>query len=89
MIATSKFPSASARFRSSWISRPRIQSISLKLASYPATGTLSLPDRILSPQSSLMADDVDELRYEAQIGSATPSRSAFKSVPTTHRNRRR
>lgn len=53
-------------------------SISLKLASYPATGTLSLPDRILSPQLSLMADDVDKLRYEAQIGSATPVEIGFQ-----------
>ncbi len=53
-------------------------SISLKLASYPATGTLSLPDRILQPQSSLMADDVDKLRYEAQIGSVTPVDIGFQ-----------
>ncbi|MDG4874020.1 caspase family protein [Mesorhizobium sp. WSM4935] len=46
--------------------------VSLKLASYPATGTLSLPDRTLSPQSSLMADEVDQLRYEPQIGAAKP-----------------
>ncbi|WP_292089928.1 caspase family protein, partial [Mesorhizobium sp.] len=43
--------------------------LSLKLASYPATGTLSLPDRTLSPDSSLMAGEVDNLRYEPQIGS--------------------
>ncbi|TIR39984.1 MAG: peptidase C14 caspase catalytic subunit p20, partial [Mesorhizobium sp.] len=35
--------------------------VSVKLASYPATGTLSLPDRTLSPDSSLMADEVDHL----------------------------
>lgn len=46
--------------------------VSVKLANYPATGTLSLPDRTLSPQSSLMADEVDQLRYEPQIGAAKP-----------------
>ncbi|TIP02605.1 MAG: peptidase C14 caspase catalytic subunit p20, partial [Mesorhizobium sp.] len=46
--------------------------VSVKLASYPATGTLSLPDRTLAPQSSLMADEVDKLRYEPQIGAAQP-----------------
>ncbi|TPI09582.1 peptidase C14 caspase catalytic subunit p20 [Mesorhizobium sp. B4-1-3] len=46
--------------------------VSVKLASYPATGTLSLPDRTLSPQSSLMADEVDQLRYEPQIGTVQP-----------------
>ncbi|CDX15240.1 Peptidase C14 caspase catalytic subunit p20 [Mesorhizobium sp. ORS 3324] len=46
--------------------------VSLKVASYPATGTLSLPDRTLSPDSSLMADEVDHLRYEPQIGAAKP-----------------
>ncbi|RWB20982.1 MAG: peptidase C14 caspase catalytic subunit p20 [Mesorhizobium sp.] len=46
--------------------------VSLKFASYPATGTLSLPDRTLSPDSSLMADEVDHLRYEPQIGEAKP-----------------
>ncbi|MBZ9846967.1 caspase family protein [Mesorhizobium sp. CA14] len=46
--------------------------VSVKLASYPATGTLSLPDRTLSPQSSLMANEVDQLRYEPQIGAAKP-----------------
>ncbi|RRH97437.1 peptidase C14 caspase catalytic subunit p20 [Mesorhizobium tamadayense] len=46
--------------------------VSLKLASYPATGTLSLPDRTLSPDSSLMADEVDRLRYEPQIGAVKP-----------------
>ncbi|CDX51286.1 Peptidase C14 caspase catalytic subunit p20 [Mesorhizobium plurifarium] len=46
--------------------------VSLKLASYPATGTLSLPDRTLSPQSSLMANEIDQLRYEPQIGAAKP-----------------
>ncbi|WP_176478329.1 MULTISPECIES: caspase family protein [unclassified Mesorhizobium] len=52
--------------------------ISLKLASYPATGTLSLPDRILSPQSSLMAKEVGDLRYEPQIGSAVPVEVGFQ-----------
>lgn len=47
-------------------------SISLKLANYPAAGTLSLPDRVLSPESSLTAADIDKLRYEPQIGSAAP-----------------
>ncbi|RWM31615.1 caspase family protein [Mesorhizobium sp.] len=46
--------------------------VSLKLASYPATGTLSLPDRTLSPDSSLTADEVDHLRYEPQIGAVKP-----------------
>lgn len=46
--------------------------VSLKLASYPATGTLSLPDRALSPGSSVMADEVDQLRYEPQIGAVKP-----------------
>jgi TPR repeat protein len=46
--------------------------VSLKLASYPATGTLSLPDRTLSPDSNLMADEVDSLRYEPQIGAVKP-----------------
>ncbi|TGP53705.1 tetratricopeptide repeat protein [bacterium M00.F.Ca.ET.230.01.1.1] len=52
--------------------------ISLKLASYPATGTLSLPDRVLSPQSSLMATEVDQLRYEPQIGQAAPVEVGFQ-----------
>ena len=52
--------------------------VSLKLASYPATGTLSLPDRILSPQSSLMADEVGDLRYEPQVGSAGPVEIGFE-----------
>ncbi|WFP77736.1 caspase family protein [Mesorhizobium sp. WSM4906] len=52
--------------------------VSLKLASYPATGTLSLPDRTLSPESSLMADDIDHLRYEPQIGSAAPVEVGFQ-----------
>ncbi|TGV77689.1 peptidase C14 caspase catalytic subunit p20, partial [Mesorhizobium sp. M00.F.Ca.ET.149.01.1.1] len=46
--------------------------VSLKLASYPATGTLSLPDRTLSPDSSVMAAEVDHLRYEPQIGTVKP-----------------
>ena len=53
-------------------------SVSLKLASYPATGTLSLPDRALSPESSLMADEVDNLRYEPQIGAAKPVEVGFE-----------
>ncbi|MBZ9798015.1 caspase family protein [Mesorhizobium sp. ES1-4] len=53
-------------------------SISLKLAGYPAAGTLSLPDRVLSPQSSLMAAEVDQLRYEPQIGSAAPVEIDFQ-----------
>lgn len=52
--------------------------VSLKLASYPATGTLSLPDRALSPESSLMADEVDQLRYEPQIGAAQPVEVGFE-----------
>ena len=56
----------------------RDDAISLKLASYPATGTLSLPDRVLSPQSSLMAGEVGNLRYEPQIGSAAPVEVGFE-----------
>ncbi|WP_206075327.1 caspase family protein [Mesorhizobium tamadayense] len=52
--------------------------VGLKLASYPATGTLSLPDRILSPQSSLMAEEINDLRYEPQIGSAAPVEVGFE-----------
>ncbi|MDX8523335.1 caspase family protein [Mesorhizobium sp. MSK_1335] len=52
--------------------------ISLKLASYPASGTLSLPNRVLSPQSNLMATEVDQLRYEPQIGQATPVEIGFQ-----------
>ncbi|RWB72858.1 MAG: peptidase C14 caspase catalytic subunit p20 [Mesorhizobium sp.] len=52
--------------------------VSLKLASYPATGTLSLPDRVLSPQSSLMPAEIDKLRYEPQIGSAAPVQVGFQ-----------
>ena len=52
--------------------------ISLKLASYPATGTLSLPDRILSPQSSLMANEVGDLRYEPQVGSTAAVKIGFE-----------
>ncbi|WP_281004845.1 caspase family protein [Mesorhizobium hawassense] len=52
--------------------------VSLKLASYPATGTLSLPDRVLPPQSSLMATEVDQLRYEPQIGQAAPVEVGFQ-----------
>ena len=53
-------------------------SISLKLASYPIAGTLSLPDRVLTPQSNLMAGEVDNLRYEPQIGSAVPVDIGFQ-----------
>ncbi|RWL42507.1 MAG: hypothetical protein EOR60_24875 [Mesorhizobium sp.] len=52
--------------------------VSLKLARYPATGTLSLPDRVLSPQSSLMAAEIDNLRYEPQIGAAAPLEVGFQ-----------
>ncbi|MCV3207177.1 caspase family protein [Mesorhizobium sp. YC-39] len=52
--------------------------VSLKVASYPATGTLSLPDRILAPDSSLMADEVDRLRYEPQIGAGETVEVAFE-----------
>ena len=52
--------------------------VSLKVASYPATGTLSLPDRTLSPDSSLMADEVEHLRYEPQIGSPAPVEVGFE-----------
>ncbi|RUX46811.1 peptidase C14 caspase catalytic subunit p20 [Mesorhizobium sp. M4A.F.Ca.ET.050.02.1.1] len=46
--------------------------VSLKVASYPATGTLSLPDRTLTPDASLRADEVEHLRYEPQIGTVKP-----------------
>lgn len=52
--------------------------IRLELAGYPATGTLSLPDSVLSPQSSLMAAEVGNLRYEPQIGSAAPVDVGFQ-----------
>ncbi|TGS82657.1 peptidase C14 caspase catalytic subunit p20 [Mesorhizobium sp. M3A.F.Ca.ET.174.01.1.1] len=52
--------------------------VSVKLASYPATGTLSLPDRTLSPDSSLMADEVEHLSYEPQIGVAAPVEVGFE-----------
>ncbi|MEW6629306.1 MAG: caspase family protein [Pseudomonadota bacterium] len=52
--------------------------VSLKLARYPATGTLSLPDRTVYRDSSLMADEVDNLRYEPQIGSAEPVEVGFQ-----------
>ncbi|MFK0689376.1 caspase family protein [Mesorhizobium sp. IMUNJ 23033] len=52
--------------------------VSLKVASYPATGTLSLPDRTLTPESSLMAGEVDRLRYEPQIGAGAPVTVGFE-----------
>ncbi|KQV01504.1 peptidase C14 caspase catalytic subunit p20 [Mesorhizobium sp. Root102] len=52
--------------------------VSLKVSGYPATGTLSLPDRTLSPESSLMAGEVDRLRYEPQIGVAAPVEVGFE-----------
>lgn len=56
----------------------RDPAVSLKLANYPTTGTLSLPDRTLSPDSSLMADEVDQLRYEPQIGVVKPVEVGFE-----------
>lgn len=52
--------------------------VSLKVSGYPATGTLSLPDRTLSPESSLMAAEVDLLRYEPQIGAGAPVEVGFE-----------
>ena len=52
--------------------------VNLTLANYPAAGTLSLPDRILSPQSRLMAAEIKDLRYEPQIGSAAPVEVGFQ-----------
>lgn len=52
--------------------------VSLKVSSYPATGTLSLPDRTLSPESSLMAGEVDGLRYEPQIGAEAKVEVGFE-----------
>lgn len=52
--------------------------VSLKVSGYPATGTLSLPDRTLSPESSLMAAEVDRLRYEPQIGAGAPVKVGFE-----------
>ncbi|RWE65912.1 MAG: tetratricopeptide repeat protein [Mesorhizobium sp.] len=52
--------------------------VSLKVASYPATGTLSLPDRALSPESSLTVGEVEGLRYEPQIGASAPVEIAFE-----------
>jgi TPR repeat protein len=52
--------------------------VSLKVSGYPATGTLSLPDRTLSPQSSLMSGEVDHLRYEPQIGAAAAVEVGFE-----------
>jgi TPR repeat protein len=53
-------------------------SVSLKVASYPAAGTLSLPDRILSPDSTLMAGEAGLLRYEPQIGADETVEVAFE-----------
>jgi TPR repeat protein len=53
-------------------------SVSLKVASYPATGTLSLPDRVLSPDSTLMAGEAGLLRYEPQIGAEETVEVAFE-----------
>lgn len=52
--------------------------VSLKVSGYPATGTLSLPDRTLSPESNLMAGEVDRLRYEPQIGAGAPVEVGFE-----------
>ena len=52
--------------------------VSLDLADYPATGMLSLPDRPLSPDSSVRADQVGQLRYEPQIGAAAPVQIGFQ-----------
>lgn len=52
--------------------------VSLKVANYPATGTLSLPDRALSPESSLTVGEVEGLRYEPQIGASAPVEIAFE-----------
>ncbi|MGX8011507.1 caspase family protein [Mesorhizobium sp. ORM8.1] len=53
-------------------------SMSLELASYPIAGTLSLPDRVLTPQSTLTVGEVGNLRYEPQIGSAVPVEIGFQ-----------
>ncbi|TIP27617.1 MAG: tetratricopeptide repeat protein [Mesorhizobium sp.] len=52
--------------------------VSLKITNYPATGTLSLPDRTLSPESSLTVGEVEGLRYEPQIGASAPVEIAFE-----------
>ncbi|MER8482108.1 caspase family protein [Mesorhizobium sp. M1322] len=52
--------------------------VSLKVTNYPATGTLSLPDRTLSPESSLTVGEVEGLRYEPQIGASAPVEIAFE-----------
>ena len=52
--------------------------VSLKVSGYPATGTLSLPDRTLSPESSLLAGEVDRLRFEPQIGAGAPVEVGFE-----------
>jgi hypothetical protein len=52
--------------------------VSLKVTNYPATGTLSLPDRTLSPESSLTVGEVEGLRYEPQIGAGAPVEIAFE-----------
>lgn len=52
--------------------------VSLSLANYPATGSLSLPDRPLSPDSNVKAGEVDQLRYEPQVGAASPVEVGFQ-----------
>ncbi|WP_192359224.1 caspase family protein [Mesorhizobium mediterraneum] len=52
--------------------------VSLKVANYPATGTLSLPDRALTPESSLTVGEVEGLRYEPQIGASAPVEVGFE-----------
>ncbi|MER8536993.1 caspase family protein [Mesorhizobium sp. M1005] len=52
--------------------------VSLKVSGYPATGTLSLPDRTLAPDSSLRSGEVDRLRYEPQIGAEATVEVGFE-----------
>jgi tetratricopeptide (TPR) repeat protein len=52
--------------------------ISLKVSDYPGTGILSLPDRTLSPESTLIVGEVEGLRYEPQIGASAPVEVAFE-----------
>ncbi|MER9274119.1 caspase family protein [Mesorhizobium sp. M0643] len=52
--------------------------VSLKVSGYPATGTLSLPDRTLAPHSSLRSGEVDRLRYEPQIGAEATVEVGFE-----------